>query len=149
VLGVILVVVLLAAAAPVGVRWTRHAADAHALAGLFGEPERDRVIEDRSAAVIAGAELCLRLEEFAESARRDAWSGTPIRLHRRSSSWCEWSHPDGSVWQVNLSRRSPRCLRKVVVASADTTPNGVAIRAYQPRTRFTSITLDIRDVRTT
>ena len=121
--------------------------EGHALAGLFGEPERDRVIAARSARVVESAEEVVRLARFREALGRVAWNGVPMAIRRVSSRWSEWTFADGTRWLVRHARRPPKFRRRVIVASATDTEHGVAVDAYAPGNGAGEEVMEITDAR--
>lgn len=106
--------------------------DEHCLAGLFGIPERERVLASRSQQLIDRAEAYLRLDRFQDALGTLAWTGTPVSVRRVAPGWAVWSAGDGREWRVRLAGRVPRVLRGVIVASAEPTDQGVSVAAYGP-----------------
>lgn len=123
--------------------------DEQCLAGLFGIPERERVLAGMTARLVDRAEAVLRLDRFRDALGTLAWKGTPVSLRRvASSDWAVWTSGDGREWHVRLAGRVPRVLRRVIVASAEPTPDGegVAVGAYGP-VGGPTVTLAVIDVR--
>lgn len=146
-LALLIVVVICAVGAPKLWRVMVEPPEEQALAGFFGEPERERVIARRCARVTEAAEACIRLGTFVADLDGVAWNGTPLRITPSSArGWAEWTFADGRSCRVRHGRRSPRKLRRVIVAGAAETPTGLAVAAYGARAGHPPVVLDVRDV---
>ena len=146
-LALLLVVVVCAIGAPKLWRAMVEPPEDQALAGFFGEPERERVIARRCARVTEAAEACIRLSAFTDDLGRVAWNGTPLHIAPSSSpGWAEWTFADGRSCRVRHGRRSPRHLRRVIVAGAAETSTGIAVTAYGAGAGHPPVVLDVRDV---
>ena len=119
--------------------------EGHALAGLFGEPERESAIARRTVRVLEAAESVVRLAGFNDALRQYAWNGMPLAIHRRSARWSEWAFDDGSRWLVRHVRRAPREQRRVIVAGATSTRRGLAVDTYGPGGGSPQHILDVTD----
>ncbi|MGH9178568.1 MAG: hypothetical protein ACRD0N_08445 [Acidimicrobiales bacterium] len=108
----------------------RRVNERHALAGLFGEPERDRVVSLRATALIHDAERSVRLGRFRDRLSQHAWNGSVLRVRRVPGGATIWSFGDGSVWRVRQD--SPAQLRRCIVEEAVETPAGMGVRVYVP-----------------
>lgn len=117
----------------------------HALAGLFGEPARERVIASRAAEVLEEAATILRLAAFAETLRRLAWDGVPMAMHRCTGGWSEWTFADGSSWRVRHTGRHPRRRRRVIVAGTTASRQGVEVDAYGAGGAYPETTVQVTD----
>lgn len=143
-LGVALFVVLAAAGAASLVPALR-IDEEHALAGLFGDAERERVIARRAIALLERAEALVRLAAFDEVLRTKAWKGVPLMVSRVSPRWSEWTFADGARWLVRHRGRAPKRRGRLVVAHATATRAGLAVEAYGPGGESADATLEITD----
>lgn len=108
----------------------RRVNEGHALAGLFGEPERERVVSRRATALVQAAERSLRLSRFRDRLSQHAWKGSVLRVARLPGGITIWSFGDGSVWRVR--QESPAELTRCIVEDAVETPDGMGVRVYVP-----------------
>lgn len=147
-LGLILCVALLAATAATTVVVTR-VDEGHALAGLFGDSARERVIAERTARLIADAESQVRLASFADSLAAKAWKGVPVAITRTSRRWSRWTFADGSAWMVRHRHHAPANLRRLIVAGASYAGGVVGVDAYGPGGGCPASVLEVTDALTT
>ena len=145
-LGIALLVVAMAAGAA-ALRPLKDVPENHALAGLFGEPERERAIAARAARLIAGSEAYLRMSGFADELARQAWKGMPFTVRRVSARWAEWVFADGHRWVVCHEGRTPRLMRRMIVSEATADAGRLVVGAYSPGGGPARSTLLIRDAR--
>lgn len=109
--------------------WLRRVNEDHALAGLLGEPDRDRAVSRRATVLIHEAERSVRLGRFRDRLSQHAWNGSVLRVVPVRGAMV-WFFGDGSVWRVRQDSRA-RVSRCIVEEAVDT-PAGMGVRVYVP-----------------
>ncbi len=137
-------VLVAAGVARLVLRDARCVKEAHALAGLFGEPARNEVVDGRAPTVLRSAERSLRLASFRERLSVHAWKGTVLRLDPASDGRTAWTFGDGRVWHVRQRTKVPASLRRCIVFRATEIPDGMGVAVYTPRS-CSEVMLDLWD----
>jgi hypothetical protein len=114
--------------------------------GLFGEPAREGLIGSWVAAVVELAERQVRLAYFGGALRARVWEGTTAEITRPpASGTTTWRFASGEVWQLDLTKATPRWARRVVVQSVDQHGPNLDLRVYVPGGQ--DLVLSVRDAR--
>ena len=119
------------------------------LRGLFGEDEREALVQAMAEDVVDAAERTERLHHLSNRLAELAWRGMPVEVepdHDAGAEWMAWHLADGETWHVRHHRRCGHRGRRLIVGGAEEEcGRELAVRAYAMR--GDDVVLRVRDVR--